>query len=66
MALPSNPLTDVLPDQARRYLYAIGWVVCLGLGIYKATEGDWLAFTVMLGSALGFGTAQSNVPTTKG
>lgn len=62
MPMPSNPLTDVLPDRARRYLYAIGWLIALGLGIYQLTEGDWLAFVVALLTALGFGTAQSNVP----
>lgn len=56
-----TPLTDVLPPGARKYVYAALTLAGLCLGAYKAAQGDWLEFAGGLLSALGFGTAASNV-----
>ena len=56
-----NPLTDVLPPKARKNAYALLTLASIALGVYKATNGDWLEFSVGVLSALGFGTAASNV-----
>ena len=57
-----NPLTDVLPATARKYVYAVLALAALCLGAYQASGGDWLEFSVLLLGALGFGTAASNTP----
>ena len=61
----SNPLT-VLPPKARLYVYAVLGLSALGLAAYKASEGDWVEFAVLLLGSLGFGTAGSNVPSLGG
>ena len=58
-----NILTDVLPPKARKYAYAALTVAGLALGAYKAANGDWFEFATGLVTALGFGTAASNVHT---
>jgi hypothetical protein len=57
-----NPLTDVLPPTARKYVYAILATAALGLAAYQASQGDWLQFAGLLLGSLGFGTASSNTP----
>lgn len=59
----TNPLTDVIPAQARKYVYALLALAALVLAGYQATQGDWLAFAVYLVGALTGGTAASNVST---
>ena len=56
-----NPLTAI-PPKARLYVYAVLTLAALGLGAYKASEGDWLEFAGLLLGSLGFGTAASNTP----
>lgn len=58
-----NPLTDVLPAQARKVLYAILFVAALAFAAYQASEGDWLVFAGGLVTALLGATAASNTPT---
>lgn len=57
----TNPLTDVLPPKARKYVYAALTLASIGLSVYKASHGDWAEFSAGLLTALGFGTAASNV-----
>lgn len=57
----TNPLTDVLPTKARKYVYAVLALAALVLAAYQATEGDWVAFAVALIGALTGATAASNV-----
>lgn len=67
----ANPLTDVLPDRARRIGYAAMFVTWLGLGGvtagYAVLEGgvpDWLLFTNAAYGFIagpGFAVAGSNV-----
>ena len=59
-----NPLTDVLPPQVRKYLYAVAFVAAIVWGAYEASAGDWRDFTGALISALVAATAASNI--TKG
>lgn len=40
----SNPLTDVLPAKARKYLYAVAFVLLLIFTVYQASKGDWEQF----------------------
>lgn len=58
--MPSNPLTDIIPAKARRYVYAVLWLTALVFGTWRATDGDVVTFVAALLAALGFGTAQSN------
>lgn len=39
----SNPLTDVIPDVARKYVYAVAFLVGLALTALQAADGDWKA-----------------------
>lgn len=55
-----NPLIDVLPAKARKYVYALLALAAIALGAYKASQGDWLEFSGLLLGSLGFGTAASN------
>jgi uncharacterized membrane protein YhhN len=55
-----NPLLDVLPAKARKYVYAILALVALALAAYQVSDGDWLVFAGLLLGSLGFGTAASN------
>jgi hypothetical protein len=57
-----NPLTAI-PPKWRLYVYAVLSLAALGLGAYKASEGDWLEFAGLLLGSLGFGTAASNTDT---
>lgn len=56
----SNPLTDVLSPKARRVLYAVLFVLALGFSAWQAANGDWVAFTSGLVTALFGATAASN------
>lgn len=56
-----NPLTDVLPPQVRKYVYAVLFVVGLGVAAWQATDGDWAEFVAALVLSLGSGMAGSNV-----
>lgn len=58
-----NPLTDVLPPEVRKYVYAVLALAALALAAYKASEGDWLEFAGLLLGFLGFGTANANTNT---
>lgn len=57
----TNPLT-VIPAQYRKYVYAALTLAALALSAYKAMEGDWVEFSVLLLGSLGFGTARANTP----
>ena len=55
-----NLLTDVLPAKARKYVYAALALAAIVLGVWQASDGDWLLFAANLLGALGFSTAASN------
>ena len=57
----SNPLTEVLPARVRLVVYAVVFVVGLILAAWQATEGDWVAFAVLLTGSLTGALAGSNV-----
>ena len=57
----TNPLTN-LPPRLRLAAYTILGLAALALAAYKASEGDWVEFAVLLLGSLGFGTSASNVP----
>lgn len=56
----TNPLTDVLPPQARKYVYALLALAAIVLAAWQASGGDWLVFAGLVLGALGFTTAASN------
>lgn len=58
--MPSNPLTDVLPAQARKVLYAVLFVLALGFAAWQAADGDWVEFAGAVIVALFGATATSN------
>lgn len=57
-----NPLTDVLPPSARKYVYAGLSLASLLWGVYEVSEGDWKMFVGGVIVALVNGTAASNTP----
>ena len=61
--MASNPLTDVIPAKARKYVYAGAFVVASGFAVYQATEGNLVEFFAGLVAALVPGTAYSNTDT---
>jgi hypothetical protein len=51
-----NPF-DVLPANARRFVYAALGLAAIALAAYKAANGDWIEFAGLLLGSLGFGQA---------
>lgn len=48
MATISNPLTELIPARARKYVYGIAALVGLVYGVYQASGGDWNQFIAAL------------------
>lgn len=65
MALPSNPLTDVLPPTWRRYFYAVLFLAAIAFAAYQASQGDWLEFVGGLIVALGGGALPASNTSTE-
>lgn len=61
-----DALTELLPRQARLWLYVITGLILLVLGTYEATEGNWLTFAVTLAGALQSNIAIVNLPPKQG
>lgn len=38
--LPNNPLTDVLPNKVRKYVYALAFLALLVYSAFQAADGD--------------------------
>lgn len=55
-----NPLTDIIPAKARKYVYAVITLAALVWGVYEASGGDWKKFVGGLVVALTTATAASN------
>lgn len=55
-----NPLA-ALPAKVRAAIYAVVFIVGLVLAAWQATEGDWIAFGVLLTGSLTGALAGSNV-----
>lgn len=55
-----NPLTDVIPAQARKYVYAVISLAALVWGAFEVADGDWKKFVGGLVVALTTATAASN------
>ena len=56
-----NPLTDIIPAAARKYVYLIAAAALFVYGIWQVSDGDLRAFVIALVSALVSGLAASNV-----
>ena len=61
-----DALSELLPRQARLWLYVITGTILLVLGTYEATEGNWLTFAVTLAGALQSNLAIVNLPPKQG
>jgi glucose dehydrogenase len=55
-----NPLYDVLPQKARKIVYAILFVAALVFAIWQASDGNWEIFVGSLLAALVGLLASSN------
>lgn len=55
-----NPLTDLIPAAARKYVYGVVALAALVFSIYQASEGDWGVFVGSLLAALVNALALSN------
>ena len=60
----NNPLTEVIPARARKYVYAALTLAAIVYGSYQVSGGDWKTFVGSLIVALTTATAASN-PTTE-
>ena len=56
-----NILTDVIPPQARRYVYALVALASLVWAAYEASGGDWTNFIGGLIVSLSSAMAGSNI-----
>lgn len=61
-----NPLTDLIPARARKYVYAAAAVLAFGYGIWQATDGDWGQFIAGLLAAVVSALAHGNTSGTEG
>lgn len=60
----TNPLADLIPAKARKYVYALAALAALVYGAWQAANGDWSeAIPALVGSLLS-GLAHANVDTT--
>ena len=59
-----NLLTDVLPTNVRRYVYALVTLAAIVFGAWQASEGNTEVFIASLLAALTTGMATSNTGTT--
>lgn len=60
---PTNPLTNALSPEVRRYAYALAFVASLALGAWQAAAGDWAQAAFLFAGSLISALAGSNVPT---
>lgn len=58
----NNPLTDVLPAQARKVLYALAFLALLVFTAIQASDGDWWEAVGSLLASLVPLLAVSNTP----
>jgi hypothetical protein len=56
----SNPLYEVIPASARKYVYALLSLAAIVVAGVQAFDGDWVAFAAYLVAALTGATAASN------
>lgn len=56
-----NPLYEVMPAKARKYVYALLSLAALVFAVYQASDGDWALLVGGLITALTTATAASNV-----
>lgn len=59
----TNPLTELIPAKARKYVYGIVLLAALVFSAWQASQGDIEAFVGGLIAALVNGLALSNTPT---
>lgn len=59
----TNPLTDVIPAAARKYVYAVLALAAIVWSCYQAADGDWVQLVGGLIVALTGATAASNTNT---
>jgi hypothetical protein len=55
-----NPLYEVIPAAARKYIYALLSLAAIVVAGVQAFDGDWVAFAAYLVAALTGATAASN------
>lgn len=58
-----NPLLDVVPPKARKYVYAVVALAALVFGAWQVSQGDIQLFIGALVTALVTATAASNTAT---
>jgi hypothetical protein len=56
----ANPLTELIPAAARKYVYALLALASLVYGAYQAADGDWKQTLIALAPVLVGGLAASN------
>jgi len=56
----TNPLFDVIPAKARKYVYAVLALAAIVFAAYQVSDGDWVQLVGALIVALTGATAASN------
>lgn len=64
--MTTNPLHDVVPARARKYVYAIVAFAAIAVGAWEASQGDVGTFIASLVTALVTAMAASNTPANAG
>lgn len=64
--MATNPLTDLIPGTARKYVYGTVLLAALVFGAWQAANGDIETFVGALITALASGLALSNVQSVEG
>ena len=59
----TNPLFDVIPAKARKYVYAVLALAAIVFAAYQVSDGDWVELVGALIVALTGATAASNTNT---
>lgn len=58
--MATNPLTELIPAQYRKYVYVVAAAAVFVYGLWEASNGDIRAFVVSVVTALVAGLAASN------
>ena len=55
-----NPLIDIIPASARKYVYAVIALAAFAWSVYESTDGNWKAFIAGLIVAASHSVAAAN------
>lgn len=60
-SMATNPLTELIPAEYRKYVYLVAATVVFVYGLWSAADGDWVVFGLALAGSLVPALAASNM-----